>query len=302
MVQNICLVGKEQSPINIISKKSKKCGATCELTFYYRNSKCNIIRLPNNIVIDYDVGSYVTYKNDTYELNKISFTNPSSHKIDNSSYPLEAHLYHRSSNTGSILILAVFVDINNAISKSKIFLDSFGLSIPNKNGNQISLNMTEDWNIYHILPENKAFFSYNGSIIKKPCSQSVIWIVMDASVNCSEEFYNKLLLSSKNNARSIQKINSRTIYYNPNNSERGKHNYGNQLRCYTETEFKNKCKKLSGNSEISKSNTSKNIIISIIIIFIVFLILFGLWLNDKGILNKFIKNLNNILNNKILNQ
>jgi len=64
MVKNKCVTGKEQSPINIISKNSKTCGITCELTFYYRNSKCNIIRLPKNIVLDYDVGSYVTYKNE----------------------------------------------------------------------------------------------------------------------------------------------------------------------------------------------------------------------------------------------
>ena len=302
MVKNKCVTGKEQSPINIISKNSKTCGITCELTFYYRNSKCNIIRLPKNIVLDYDVGSYVTYKNEIYELEKISFTNPSSHKIDNSSYPSEAHLYHRSSNTGAILILAIFIDVNNAISKSNIFLDSFGSSIPNQKGKQISLNMPQHWNIYHLLPENKAFFTYNGSLIKNPCSQSITWIVMDNAVNCSQPFYNKLLLSSKNNARSIQKINKRTIYYNPNNGERGKRNYGNRLMCYTEKEFQDKCKKLSGNTQIGKFKTYKHLIITIMVILIILFILFILWLLDKGVLNKFIKNVSDIIHEKIINQ
>ena len=64
MSKSLCTNGTEQSPINIISKNSKKCAATCELTFFYRTSKCNIMRSNKNIILDYDVGSYVNYKND----------------------------------------------------------------------------------------------------------------------------------------------------------------------------------------------------------------------------------------------
>ena len=39
---SICLKGKQQSPININSNISKRCGATCDLTFFYKTSKLNI--------------------------------------------------------------------------------------------------------------------------------------------------------------------------------------------------------------------------------------------------------------------
>ena len=271
MVKNICDSGKKQSPINIVSNESKQCGDTCQLNFFYKNSKCNITRLPYNILLDYDVGSYVTYKNEEYQLEKISFTNSSSHKINNISFPLELHLYHRSLKNNSILIIGIFIDINNSITKSKLFLDTFYSSIPNIPGEQVSLNKLEGWNVYNILPKNKSFYTYKGSLLKSPCSQKVEWIIMENFVNCSEEFYNKILLSSKNNAREIQKLNSRTVYYNSNNND--------------------KC-------------TNSNLSITIILLILIISILLIIFLLEKEILNKqvfnkFIIGSKNILNTKI---
>ena len=302
MSKALCVKGAQQSPINIISKISKKCGATCDLTFFYRTSKLNIILSNKNIIIDYDTGSYINFNQEIYELDKISFTNPSSHKIDGISYPVEAHLYHRSPNTGKILIIAIFIDINDAISRSKIFFDSISPSIPNKRGEQISANMSENWTIYNIIPEVKGFFLYTGSIPRYPCSEGVTWIIFDEPVNCSEEFYNSIKKVSRNNARALKKLGPRTIYYNPNTSEKNSRNYGTQLRCYTDKEFQQECAKLSKNSELGKNKNVKVLIITINVILIVVFVLFILWVIDKGFLSKFIVAFNEVLNKKVINQ
>ena len=206
MTNSLCIKGKSQSPININTKNTKKCDSLCNISFFYRTSNCNLVLSNKSLIIEYDIGSYITYNSEVYELDKISFTTPSSHKVDKNSFPLEMHLYHKSSNTGKILIVAVFIDINDAFSKSKMFFDLFVDSIPKIKGDQKRVNMPKDWNIFNAIPENQSFFLYEGSIINSPCSEGVTWVIFDDSINCSEKFYNKLKLISKNTTKAYKKL------------------------------------------------------------------------------------------------
>jgi carbonic anhydrase len=302
MVKSYCDKGLKQSPIEIKSKKARRCLASCDLMFYYRTSKCNMIVSNKNFIIDYDNGSFINFNHDVYEVHKISFSVPASHKVDGSSYPVEAHIYHRSANSGKILIIAVFLDINNAMSKSKIFLDKFYNSIPKKKAVQRSLNMPNNWNIYHLIPENKSFFLYDGSLPRYPCTENVTWVIFDNPVNCSLKFYENLKKVSGNNARNIQKFNNRTLYYNHNNSNKANRNYGSKLRCYTDKEFKKSCSKLVGNKDIAKFKSYQTLIIALTVVISLVGILSILWLIEQGLLKKTIKSISDVLNKKVIYQ
>ena len=302
MVKSLCTKGKNQSPINIISKSTKKCDTQCNVSFFYRTSNCNLILSDKALIMEYDPGSYITYNNEVYELDKISFTNPSSHKVDNTSFPIEMHIYHKSSNTGKLLIIGIFVDINDAFSKSKMFFDLFVESIPKVKGEQKKSNMPLDWNIFNTIPENKSFFMYEGSIINTPCMEGVTWIVYDDPVNCSEKFYNKLRSISKKNTRSIQKLNGRTVYYRDNMSNKANRNYGTQLKCYTTKELRQTCSKLTGNSDVDKHRSQRIFIILIIVVICILLLLFILWIIDRGFLKNYIKDFKTVLNKKLIKQ
>ena len=298
--KSFCKQGFNQSPIDIKSSDAKNCSTTCDINFYYRTSKCNLLLSNKNLILDYDAGSYVMMNHDVYELDKISFTNPSSHKIDGNSFPIEINLYHRSTATGKMLIIAVFIEINNTITASREFFEKFSKSIPKVSGKQLSINMPEEWNIFNCLPVNKSFFLYSGSIPRFPCTEDVDWIVMDQTINCSEHFYINLLKVSKNNSRPIQKVNSRSIFYNSNVSDKLNKNYGNRMRCYTDTEFRESCAKLSENKDIKVYHSKNNLIISITVVLIVLFILFILYLYDKGVLGKYLRMVDDFLKKKII--
>lgn len=301
MVKSFCSKGIKQSPINIIGSRAKKCSSTCNLSFNYRTSKCNLIYSNKNLLIDYDVGSNVSFNHDIYELDKISFTSPSSHKIDNNNYPLEMHLNHRCNNDGSVLIIAVFLEINEANSLSKMFFEKFEDSIPKRMGDQLTINTSQNWNIFNALPENKAFFFYDGSLPRKPCTENVKWIVMDEPVNCSKIFYKNLKKIIKVNARSLQNLSNRTIFYNINNSEKNTRNNAEALKCYTNKQFANACAKLSGNKAIKNYDFNlKYILITIFVIISVCLILFGIWIAEKKLVKFSIPSIKSMLINKKL--
>lgn len=301
MVKSLCIKGNNQSPINIKSKYTKKCNTMCNISFFYRTSKCNIIRGDKSIILDYDTGSYIMYNNEVFELDKLSFTCPSSHKVDNLDFPAEIQLYHKSSSTGKILIIGIFIDINDAFSKSKMFFDLFIDAIPKFKGEQKTITMTEDWNIFNTVPENKAFFMYEGSLLNSPCSENVTWIIFDDPINCSEKFFNKIKKISKL-SRNIQKVNNRTIYYNDNSANKSNRNYGSSLKCLTQKELRETCSKLTGNKDINKTNNYKIFIIIVVLAIIVLITLLVLWLIDKGFFSKYINYFKNIMNKKLINQ
>lgn len=243
---NLCKEGVHQSPINIKSNNVAQCEGLCELLFYYRSSSCNIMNNGGNIVLDYDAGSYVIYNTIVYELDKISFTNPSSNQVDGSSYSLEMFLYHKSTDLGKVLILSVFLDVNDATSRSKAFFDILANTLPNVSGKEKSYNTPEDWNVYQAIPESKPFYTFTGSLLQSPCTENVTWIVMDTPVNISNAAYLNVKALIGKNSRKLQSINNRGIYFNPNTGAKNSKNYGSKLRCYTDEELRKTCKCMLG--------------------------------------------------------
>jgi len=296
---NKCSSGRLQSPIKINSNKVIKCGALCDLIFYYRTSKCNLQNTKDNIIMDYDNGSYVMYNNEVYELDKISFSIPGCHRIDNSSYPIEIHIHHRSPDSGVLLIIAIQVDINDASSKSKLFLDLFGDNLPSKPGQQVHINTPSQWNVFDMVPETKAFFNYKGSLVRSPCAEGVIWIIMDSSINCSNNFYFKLKNIIPKNARDIQKLNNRKIYYNPNTADKNNRNYGSKLRCYNDKQFRKACSKLTSQKDIIDSRNKQVLLLTITVCIFVTMILFILWLIQQDFFSKTADNIKKFLSTKI---
>jgi len=268
---DLCKTGRLQAPINIKTDKTKRCEGNCQLNFYYRSSICSIANNSGNLIMEYDAGSYVNYNDLIYELDKISFTVPASNKIDGSSYQMEMLLWHKSMDIGKVLIVSVFIDVNDATSRSKQFFDILANTLPKKSGNENLYNTPEDWNVYDALPENKAFYLYSGSLPQSPCSENVTWVVMDSAVNISQTVYQNIKNIIGKNSRQIQKTHSRTIYYNPNNDIKNNRNYGSKLRCYTDTELRRKCKCMCKDGktvDIFPSINKKWLLILLIILFI----------------------------------
>ena len=296
---NICVKGKLQSPIDIKSKKSIKCGALCDLIFYYRTSTCNLVNNNKNIILDYDTGSYIVYNTQVYELNKISFSVPAAHTIDNYSYPIEVHFNHRCPDTAEILIISVFLDVNDATSKSGLFLDLFSNSMPLKKGEQKQINTPDSWRAYDLLPELKSFYTYKGSLVRSPCTENVTWIVMDNPSNCSNTFYDNLKKIISKDLRSIKPLNGRKIYYNLNTNNKNKRNYGDTFRCYSDKEFRKSCAKLTSHKDIIGARHKHLLTLTLTMSVFLLLVLFILWLAQQDFFSNTADKISKFLSTKL---
>ena len=271
-----CKNGKLQSPINIKSKNTQLCESNCDIQFYYRSSICNIINNDGNIILEYDSGSYINYKSLVYELDRVSFSIPASHSIDGSNYDMEMFLWHRSMDIGKVLVVSVFIDVNEASSMSKGFFHLLENILPKKSGTDKLYNTPDDWNIFNTLPENKAFYIYSGSLPHKPCTENVTWVIMDSSVNISRKAYQNIKNIIGKNSRQLQRVHSRTIYYNPNNNPKNNRNYGSKLRCYTDAELRRKCQCMckNGNSNNIYPNLSVGKLLFLLVLVTIFCMIY----------------------------
>lgn len=250
---SLCLYGKSQSPIDIITKNAQTCEVRCDIKFFYRGSVCTLINTGSEFIIQYDVGSYAEFKNTVYSLEQISITRPASHLLDGQQYAAELLLYHKNSATKDMLVVSILLESSDSISPSRSFLDQFIDYIPPDSGQVKILNLGTDWNVFNVLPNEKAFYTYNGSILKEPCNQNTTWVIFANPVNASTHFFSQLVskFPAVNN-RNPNALNNRTVYYNPNRDPLFTMNYGSSEKCYNESQFRTQCSILSRNSSIEE--------------------------------------------------
>jgi carbonic anhydrase len=279
---NLCESGTSQSPINIDTTKVVACTKKCKLKLYYRSSRCVMINLGSEFTLNYDSGSFADFRGQNYALEQISFTRPSSHRVDGRSYEIEMLLYHKNTITKDILIISVFLEMNDAVSPSKTFLDQFVDYLPSDTRSLKELDLGADWNVFQLIPFDKSFYNYSGSILKTPCTQNTEWIIYRNPVNASTHFFDtiKARYPNVNNREANNAIGARVVYYNPNTEPLAQINYGSSEKCYTEQQFRSQCSSLSNNSEVVKQN--KEALMYFFIMFCIFMAtLFIMWLYER---------------------
>ena len=199
---NFACSGKNQSPINLSGFIEAELSP---ISFNYQQGGYEIINNGHTVVLKFKPGSTIKNKGNTYNLLQLHFHAPSENHINGKSYPLEAHLVHSDSN-GNLSVISVMFEQG----KENAGLASAWESMPKNTGDKYTLDHTVS--ALDILPVNRDYYRFNGSLTTPPCSEGVRWFVMKHSVTASKaqiaEF--KKALKETNN-RPLQALNSRLI-------------------------------------------------------------------------------------------
>ena len=93
----------EFSEKNINVETVEDCNLLCKLIIDYLDTEECIIEKEgtNSFRIAYPEGSFINYKDTSYELTYAYFCYPSRHSIDGQKYDLEVNLYHGNFTNGS---------------------------------------------------------------------------------------------------------------------------------------------------------------------------------------------------------
>ncbi len=202
--------GINQSPINIIHKYAHSVSTKNELNIKYTPTTL-IKKVENNghsIQFDFEAGDSINYKNQTFYLKQIHFHEPSEHKINGITYPIEMHLVHVS-KSGEITVFGLLGEEGD---KSQLF-EFFESFLPLENGGSKEIHQKID--LSDLFLKDKNFYSYSGSLTTPPCSEQVNWIVFKEPFYLSVEEVLKLKNNMPiNNYRNEQPLNGRIVLFN----------------------------------------------------------------------------------------
>ncbi|MDY6855480.1 MAG: carbonic anhydrase family protein [Thermodesulfobacteriota bacterium] len=199
----MCSKGKNQSPINITG------AIECELqpiSFSYKRSTLDVINNGHTIKANYDVGSFIKVDGDTYNLIQIHWHTPSENTIEGKSFPMEAHFVHADKN-GNLAVIGIMYTKGNKNSAISGVWDN----MPSKR-NATSKDSRVTISAMNMLPADKDYYYFNGSLTTPPCSEGVRWMVMKNPVEASIEQINKFHSTFHGDTnRPVQPINARPI-------------------------------------------------------------------------------------------
>jgi carbonic anhydrase len=133
----------------------------------------------------------ITWQNSVYTMKQIHFHSPSEHTIGGSYFSAEAHLVHRNS-AGQLLVLGIPLQASsdNLMPRNNSFFQimwNYGgenaiLGIPTEVENAATLMSPYT----QFLPGRFSYYHYNGSLTTPPCSEGVMWFVLDEPLIISQ--------------------------------------------------------------------------------------------------------------------
>lgn len=200
----ICQAGQQQTPIDVQGATAIEPEA---LVINYRPTPLKITNNTHTIQVNYEPGSSITFKGDTFNLLQFHFHHPSEHQITGQPFDLELHLVHRSA-AGKLAVVSV-------VAKSGTFnpvLQPIWNAMPTQPQPEQIIENTHI-NVIELLPSDRSFYEYRGSLTTPPCSEDVLWFVMQQPIEVSSQQIQQFAAIFPLNARPLQRLNNRTILH-----------------------------------------------------------------------------------------
>ena len=200
-----CRDGLKQSPINFYRSKTSTSPVLKE---DYKATPLTITNNGHTVQINYAPGSTLTVGDKKYRLLQFHFHTPSEHLTDGRSYPLEAHMVHID-DFGGLAVLGVLLKEGSA---TNLFLKPIFDNLPTTEG-AVKTVSGVNVNVTGLLPRERDYYGYSGSLTTPPCSEGVTWMVLEDTVTVSKAQLDQFRAIFKGNARPEQPLNGRTIRF-----------------------------------------------------------------------------------------
>ena len=196
-----CTNGTRQSPIDI------RDGIKVELDpvrFDYKPSGFRVVDDGHTVQVNVGAGNSIEVLGRRYELLQFHFHRPSEERVNGKQFDMVVHLVHKDLE-GRLAVVAVLLDRGAAQG----VVQSVWNNLPLEKGDEVPARTT--LNLNDLLPPERSYFTYMGSLTTPPCSEGVLWMVMKQPVPISAEQIGIFARLYPMNARPIQSASGRLI-------------------------------------------------------------------------------------------
>lgn len=198
----LCKDGKQQSPIDI--RHAPVSAAVKPIGFSYKASAAELVNNGHTIQANLADAGSITLADGEYKLLQFHFHTPSEEMIDGKAYPLVAHLVHKSAD-GKLAVVAVLF----TLGKENAALREVFAKLPKTAGATAKLDAAI--NPTDLLPADRAYYRFMGSLTTPPCSEGVRWQVLKQPVELSSAQFASFRALYSLNARPVQPLHGRKV-------------------------------------------------------------------------------------------
>ncbi len=196
-----CATGLRQSPIDI------QGGVRVQLdpiAFDYKPGAVRVIDNGHTVQVNVAPGSTLEILGRRYELKQFHFHRPSEERIDGKPFDMVVHLVHKDAE-GRLAVVAVLLERGSA----QPVVQTVWNNLPLEKGDEVPVRAPLDPS--GLLPAERGYYTYMGSLTTPPCSEGVLWMVMKTPQPVSAEQLGIFARLYPMNARPVQAPRGRLI-------------------------------------------------------------------------------------------
>ena len=201
-----CGQGRLQSPVDIAGAKMNPL--LKPIRFEYTSGGLALTNNGHTIQATpatNETNSKIVVGDQTYQLVQFHFHTPAENAVAGQRYPMEMHLVHKN-EAGELAVVGVFFEPGPESHRGlEILAQELPAAEKKVDPAKIDLNPAA------LLPENRAYYHFTGSLTTPPCTEGVQWYVLKTPVAASHSQIDRFHQLMGANARPTQPRNAREI-------------------------------------------------------------------------------------------
>ena len=200
----ICGTGTRQSPIDI--RETIKVDLE-KIQFDYRLGSFAVLDNGHTVQVTPAQGNSLTVMGRRFELTEFHFHRPSEERVNGRSYDMVMHLVHKDAD-GNQAIVAMLIE-RGPDNKPQPAVQLVWNNLPLERSQAVTASVPLD--PIQLLPADRAYFTFMGSMTTPPCSENVLWMVMRNPVQLTASQIAIFTRLYPMNARPLQSNSGRLI-------------------------------------------------------------------------------------------
>lgn len=199
-----CTNGTRQSPINIEDDSTLQ-GPAEPLNVRYTPSTGSVVNNGHTIQVDVRGDNVLSVRGTDYKLLQFHAHHPAEERINGQGFAMVMHLVHRA-NDGRLAVIAVLLDPG----ESNPLVQKVWTHMPLDVMDRVRLP-ADLLNLNELLPQDRRYYQFMGSLTTPPCTEGVLWIVIKQPVGISQDQLRLFSQVFPMNARPVQPAHGRVV-------------------------------------------------------------------------------------------
>ena len=198
---SLCGSGQRQSPVDI------RDGLPVDLEdveFQYRPGFFSVTDNGHTVQVQVGGGNAIEVGARRYELTGFHFHLPGEERVDGRSFAMSIHLVHRDTQ-GRLAVVALVAEEG----PEHPAVQAVWNNLPLERGEFVAASV--EFDPMALLPARRGYYTYMGSLTTPPCTEGVLWIVMQQPIQVSPQQLAIFARLHPMNARPVQPLNGRVI-------------------------------------------------------------------------------------------